>query len=235
MARNGWGIAATTVVCVAAGYLLAVSGATADGSDLRPQRDTNLVELVKTRSERVEQLRHDAEKLRGEIDELRPLQGDGIPSEAVDQAGIDAMTRPVAGPGVTVTLTDAPVDVKPAGIDEDLLVVHQQDIQQVANALWAAGAEAMTIQGQRVVATTAVKCVGNTVVLHGVPYAPPYVIAAIGDQDGLMAGLDTDEYVRIYRDYAARYQLGYDAKREQHIDMPAYRGSLTMTRATPRR
>ena len=52
--------------------------------------------------------------------------------------------------------------------------MHQQDIQAVVNALWAGGAEAMTIQGQRVISTTGIKCVGNTVVLHGVPYSPPY-------------------------------------------------------------
>jgi len=80
--------------------------------------------------------------------------------------------------------------VKPAGVDDDDLVVHQQDIQGVVNALWSGGAEALTIQGQRVIATTGIKCVGNTVVLHGVPYAPPYVIEAIGDQAALESALE---------------------------------------------
>ena len=51
----------------------------------------------------------------------------------------------------------------------------------MVNALWSGGAEAMTIQGQRVISTTGIKCVGNTVLLHGVPYSPPYVITAVGD------------------------------------------------------
>ena len=89
---------------------------------------------------------------------------------------------------VTVTLDDAPSSVAANGIDPDLLVVHQQDIQAVVNALWSGGAEAMTIQDQRVISTTAVKCVGNTV-LHGIPYSPPYVITAIGDQARLRAAL----------------------------------------------
>ena len=59
----------------------------------------------------------------------------------------------------------------------------------MVNALWSGGAEAMTIQGQRVISTTGVKCVGNTVVLHGIPYAPPYVISAIGNPDRLRAAL----------------------------------------------
>ena len=97
---------------------------------------------------------------------------------------------PVTGPSVTVTLDDAPESVTGEGVDQDLLVVHQQDIQAVANELWRGGAEAMTIQGQRVIATTGIKCVGNTVVLHGIPYAPPYRISAIGDPVELQAALD---------------------------------------------
>ena len=87
-----------------------------------------------------------------------------------------------------MTLDDAPSSVAANGIEPDLLVVHQEDIQAVVNALWSGGAEAMTIQGQRVI-STAVKCVGNTVVLHGIPYGPPYEISAIGDQARLRAAL----------------------------------------------
>ena len=80
----------------------------------------------------------------------------------------------------------------------DELVVHQQDIQAVVNALWAGGAQAMTIQGQRVISTTGIKCVGNTVMLHGVPYSPPYRIAAIGNVAALQASLDNSDYVDAY-------------------------------------
>ena len=66
----------------------------------------------------------------------------------------------------------------------------------------------MTVQGQRVIATTGIKCVGNTVVLHGIPYAPPYVISAIGNQERLRTALATSEPVRIYNQYVAAYGLG---------------------------
>ena len=80
-----------------------------------------------------------------------------------------------------MTLTDAPRSVDVPGLDPNVLVVHQQDIQAFVNALWAGGAEAISLQGQRLISTTGIKCVGNTVVLDGVPYSPPYVIEAIGD------------------------------------------------------
>ncbi|MPN08316.1 hypothetical protein SDC9_155598 [bioreactor metagenome] len=96
----------------------------------------------------------------------------------------------------------------------------------MVNALFAGGAEAMTIQDQRVIATTAVKCVGNTVVLHGVPYAPPYVITAIGNQSALEAALAADPGVQIYRQYAQAYQLGYQQQRIGEVTMPGFSGSL---------
>ena len=81
-----------------------------------------------------------------------------------------------------VTLDDA-TEEAPDAYDGDPndLVVHQQDIQAVANAMWSAGAEAVTIQGQRLISTTGIKCEGNQVTLHGLPYSPPYVIVGIGD------------------------------------------------------
>ena len=126
-------------------------------------------------------------------------------------AGFEA----VRGPALTVALTDAPKEdidaaVEEGDVERDELVVHQQDIQAVVNALWIGGAEAMTLQGQRVISTTGIKCVGNTVVLHGVPYAPPYEITAIGDRHRAAAALDDSDYVAGYRTYVDAYDLGYE-------------------------
>jgi uncharacterized protein YlxW (UPF0749 family) len=139
---------------------------------------------------------------------------------------------PVSGPSVTVTLTDAPASVAGGGVDPDLLVVHQQDIQAVANELWRGGAEAMTIQGQRVIATTGIKCVGNTVVLHGIPYAPPYRISAIGNPAKLQAALEGSEYIKIYRQYVDAFRLGYEVTASTKSDFPGYRGSIDLQYAT---
>lgn len=168
-------------------------------------------------------------ELRAENDELSSTSVEGhvaeLPDEQLRWMGLAA----VQGPGVRVTLNDAPAQYNPAGVAGDLLVVHEHDIQVVMNSLWASGAEAMTVQGQRVVSTTAVKCVGNTVVLHGVAYAPPYVIEAIGDPQELANGLKQDRAVQIYRDYAETYQLGYAQQQIGNLSMPAYLGSLLQT------
>jgi uncharacterized protein YlxW (UPF0749 family) len=106
--------------------------------------------------------------------------------------------------------------------------VHQQDIQAVVNALWAGGAEAMTIQGQRVISTTGIKCVGNTVVLHGVPYSPPYRIAAIGNPAELQASLDASDYIDAYLTVVESHGLGYEVIPTGRLELPAYRGSTAL-------
>ena len=218
----------TLLVGLLAGVLIGTTAITAAGDDLRPDRSNDIAELVAEQEQRNEELAAQANELRQQNEELAAAQGAAPAAPDPEQAelGQIAGLGAVVGPAVRVTLTDAPTDFAPPGVSGDLLVVHEQDIQQVVNALWAAGAEAMTIQGQRVISTTAVKCVGNTVVLHGTPYAPPYVITAIGEQGTLEAGLAADDGVQIYRQYAQVYQLGYAQQRVDEVTMPAYTGPL---------
>ena len=142
---------------------------------------------------------------------------------------------PQVGPGVTVTLSDAPDDVSTSSsaIDPNLLVVHQQDIQAVVNAMWKGGAQAVTIQGQRVVSTTGIRCIGNSVQLQGVPYSQPYVISAVGDPAALSAEIARDPYLQVYREDAADpdISVGWDEQVEDRITAPAYDGLVGMSYA----
>src|SRR5262249_55282869 len=106
------------------------------------------------------------------------------------------------------------------------VVVHQQDVQSVVNALWAGGAEAMTIMGVRVISTSAVRCVGNTLLLHGRVYSPPFRIAAIGGADRMRAQLDSDPGVRAFQDAVAAFGLGYTVEPSNDISAPPFTGSV---------
>lgn len=218
----------SVVVCVFAGLMIATSAINAGGADLRPNRNTDLAGLVASESKRNKQLADRVNALRHDVDALAKSDGGGVSEQALDEAAARAGQTPVRGPAVAVVLDDAPSGVHPAGVSGELLVVHQQDIQSVVNALWFGGAEAMTIQGQRVTSRTGVKCVGNSVVLHGVPYAPPYEIVAIGDQNDLERALADSAALQVYRQYVAAYGLGYSQRREATVTLPAYRGSLDM-------
>lgn len=224
----------TAVICALAGWLIIASALNAQGTDLRPGRNTDLVSLVQSQSRRNAELTRQLTGIRTEVDGLAAQadeQSDLAPELSTQElnVGLTAMS----GPGVTVTLGDAPSSVAANGIEPDLLVVHQQDIQAVVNALWSGGAEAMTIQEQRVISTTAVKCVGNTVVLHGIPYAPPYVISAIGDQERLHAALAASEPVQIYLQYVDAYGLVYRETSESRLRFAAHEGSLHLVHAEP--
>ena len=137
-------------------------------------------------------------KVRRQADALAPMVG----------------TRAVTGPGLKVTLDDAHRTAAslPEGFTADDIVVHQQDVQSVVNALWAGGAEGMMLQDQRVISTSAVRCVGNTLILQGRVYSPPYVITAVGDVQGMRQQLETDPSVTIYRQYADLLGLRYDVE-----------------------
>ncbi len=227
--------ALTLIALVVAGFLVSSAAVAARGQDLRPNRNTDLIALVRQQAQRNADLTDQVAAARAEVDQLTrqaPQQSPQLEADLARLADAAALTR-VRGPAVSVSLTDAPLDVKPDGISEDSLVVHQQDIQAVVNALWAGGAEAMTIQGQRVTTRTGVKCVGNVVVLHGTPYAPPYVIVAIGDQRRLEASLASSSYLTIYRQYADKYGLGYSQKRITDQVMDPYQGVVDLTYAKP--
>jgi uncharacterized protein YlxW (UPF0749 family) len=113
----------------------------------------------------------------------------------------------------------------------DDVVVHQQDVQSVVNALWAGGAEAMTIMDVRVISTSAVRCVGNTLLLHGQVYSPPFVVRAIGDPNALRRALGASEGVRAFADAARVWGLGYEVATKGDIITPAYSGSVDLDHA----
>jgi uncharacterized protein YlxW (UPF0749 family) len=126
------------------------------------------------------------------------------------------------GPGLVVTLTDAQRDAEgrfPRDASPDDLVVHQQDIEAVLNALWSAGAEGIQMQDQRIIGTSAPRCVGNTLLLNGRTYSPPYVITAIGDAAAMQAALAGAPLVTLYKQYVVRFGLGYTEEPRTQVEL----------------
>lgn len=82
------------------------------------------------------------------------------------------------------------------------------------------------LMDQRVVSTSAVRCVGNTLILQGRVYSPPFVIRAIGDVSAMKRSLDADRSVTIYRQYVDALGLGYAVDTVAKATFPAYAGSV---------
>ena len=231
---GGWQLAVPVVAALAGGLFVA-SAVSSAGTDLRSS-NTDLQTLVDTRAETVDALRERVEALQSEVDRI----GAGVAGQAVrDVRRRVAAAEPAAGltaasgVGLAVTLDDAPLDPPPQGADPADLVVHQQDLQAVVNAMWAGGALAISLQDQRLVSTTGIKCVGNTVVLEGIPYAPPYRIEAVGDPGRLLRALNGDETIDRYREYVEAYGLGLAVTTAERLTLAAYEGEPSMEYAEP--
>jgi len=229
------------VAVLLCGGLFAVSALNSGGTDLRPGRYTDLPALVRTESRQYDALRDRVTRL---TEEVAALTG-SVDNDQVEQlrAQARALEEPAGlveqtGPGMTVVLTDAPAEIAESSQqDPNRLVVHQQDIQAVVNAMWSGGAQAITIQGQRIISTTGIKCQGNAVQLQGLPYSQPYVITAIGPVDDLTNSLMHDDYLEIYREDAAipDVSVGWDMQTETQVVAPAYSGLSDLTYARPLR
>lgn len=228
-ARARWDLA-VLVLSVVAGLVFASGAVTSRGSDLRAAGG-DVSTLLQDRTHRVELRRADAQTLRAQVDALaRTASGGDIAQVHRQVRDLEARTglSRAVGAGVKVTLWDAPRSSDRPDIDPNILVVHQQDIQAFVNALWDGGAEAISLQGQRLISTTGIKCVGSTVVLDGVPYSPPYVIEAVGDPVRLEAALDDSPEVRTYRDYVRIYHLGLDVTRDEALHLKPYAGQVSL-------
>lgn len=234
----GWRIG-TPVMVLLSGALFAVSAEHSGGTDLRAGRYTDLASVVRAEREETNQLTAEVASLDTEIAQLSAGLGDRSVNRArreVETLADPAGLTPRSGPGVKVVLDDATDEVLADESRDPLdVVVHQQDIQAVVNAMWRAGAEAVTIQGQRVISTTGIKCDGNLVSLHGVPYYPPYEIVGIGDPTLMLASIDTDSYLDLFRDAAADERGGVRYAEEPLLEAtaPGYDGLLDLSYATP--
>ena len=235
--RALWRVAAP-VAYAAAGVLFATSAGAANGGQLRGTR-SDLGDLIRAEQQRADDLTRRVDGLRAEVETATDKAGAddrrvGAEQRRAQGLELAAGTAPVVGPSVTVTLADAPRSadrVLPEGTSPDDVVVHQQDVQGVVNALWGGGAEAMQIMDQRVIATSAVRCVGNTLILQGRVYSPPYKITAIGDPERLSQALDDSSDVATYRYYADTFGLVYEVAADTSTKLPGYDGSLDLLHA----
>ena len=183
-------------MCLCAGLLLAATHTASGGGEIRRSDAPRLVDLVRDAQRSVDRLSGERDGLVTQID----TRHGGSPgadaalaaiTSRADVLAADAGLDPMRGPGLVITLTDAQRDAEgrfPGDASPDDLVVHQQDVQAVLNALWTAGAEGIQMQDQRIIGTSAPRCVGNTLLLNGRTYGPPYVITAIGDVVGHAGG-----------------------------------------------
>jgi uncharacterized protein YlxW (UPF0749 family) len=224
------------VVALVAGLLFATSSRTALGTDLRAGSSSQLSGLIQQRDAAVARQQEELAQLQQRVQALtgEAASRDTTVAAAAAQAqqgAASAGLTAVSGPGLTVTLDDAPPQPGgglPNGATADDLVIHQSDVQGVVNALWAAGADGVAIMGQRLIATSAVICVGNTLLLQGRTYSPPFIVTAVGSAGQMRQQLAASYEVQLLKGAVNDYGLTYQVTDQRQVDLPAYDGTLEM-------
>ncbi|MFF7854549.1 DUF881 domain-containing protein [Streptomyces sp. NPDC007904] len=231
----------TAGVFALAGLIFFTSFDTARGTDIRTDASLlKLSDLIHERSRRNGALDESNGALREDIETLAERDNGSTKAEADELAALEerAGTQKLRGEAITVTLNDAPPDAtaKLPGYPEpqpDYLVIHQQDLQAVVNAMWQGGAEGIKVMDQRLISTSAVRCVGNTLILQGRVYSPPYRITAVGDPEKLKRALAASPAIQNYMVYVNVYGLGWKIEDNGTVTLPGYSGTVDLRYAKP--
>ncbi|CCK28865.1 hypothetical protein BN159_4486 [Streptomyces davaonensis JCM 4913] len=231
----------TAAVFALAGLIFFTSFNTAKGTNIRTDASLlKLSDLIHERSLKNGELDESNATLREDVESLAERDDGSTKAEDEKLAGLEksAGTQKLKGEAITVTLNDAPPDAtaKLPGYPEpqpDYLVIHQQDLQAVVNALWQGGAKGIKVMDQRLISTSAVRCVGNTLILQGRVYSPPYKITAVGEPGKLQQALAESAAIQNYMVYVNVYGLGWKVTEDGTVTLPGYSGTVDLQYAQP--
>ena len=200
--------------------------------EARLPRQYRLAALIERQQHAATDLRTEVEQLRSEVAKasLGPDKAASSQRAAKLRSGrLSAGLVALRGPGMRVELADSTEANSPSGDINDL-VIHSSDVQAAVNALWQSGAEAISVNGERLVGTSAVLCVGNTLLLNGTVHSPPYVISALGaDRNKFEADMLVQ---RLHKD-AHDFGLKFAVHSLNAVTIAAYDGSTTPKYARP--
>ncbi|MGY1705601.1 DUF881 domain-containing protein [Geodermatophilus sp. SYSU D00697] len=241
--RRRRGQVAVALVLAIAGVLAAVTyDQAAAGAQGREEVREALVADIAQESRTNDELTAQLEQLRADLSTARD---DALAATTVGQrvreelAGAEtaAAVVPVTGPGLLVTLADAEPDadadpVGGAGEEDPRGQVHDGDLQVVVNALWAAGAEAVSINDRRLGPVTAIRFAGEAVLVDFRPVTNPYLVSAIGDPDTLRSRFLASPEVVALASISESFGLRFEFAQEDELSLPAG-SSPELRSATP--
>ncbi len=191
---------------------------------VRAEQLQNMLRVEKEKSEALYQ------QLMEYQDRLTEIQSAGSQSDAamnllkedLAKAEFLAGMTDVEGPGLIITLTDSQM-TNPTNVNENLFLVHDDDVLIVLNELRAAGAEAISVNEERITAVSEIRCAGPTISVNNNRTAAPFVIKAIGDSKQLESALLMRGGVA---DTLSQWGVGIELKHKTSLTIPAYRGAV---------
>lgn len=217
-----------TIVCVISGLFLAFQlKVQANNNNTNPlsQKNTNLVMIIKDLETEIKTQEDQIEKIRNELSNLQNQLTRGSLQELQEQlkaARIAAGLTPVAGRGLIITIDDNKEGLKTNPQDDpNKYIVHFEYILNLVSELKIGGAEAISINGQRLVSTSEIRCVGNVILVNTTRIAPPFEIRVIGSPK-LLAEITTSGELDILK--SLNYPVSLQESEE--VIIPAYKGDL---------
>ncbi|MCO7220554.1 DUF881 domain-containing protein [Klenkia sp. PcliD-1-E] len=227
------GQALVAVTMVLAGLLAALTYDQASaGSEGRQERRAALIADIDRESGVTDDLVASLAQLQGQVGAARD---EALSASAGGQSALGELARqeagaaagPVRGPGLTVTLGNAQpsADDDPVAgaspADGQITQVLDRDLQLLVNALWSAGAEAISVDGQRLGPTTTIRQAGGAILVDLRPVTSPYEVLAIGDPDALQNGFVNSEEARYLVNLALTYDWVFTFNRSDDLELPA--------------
>lgn len=214
------GVAALVVMGLF-GVLIATAGVqTARNADESAGGRESLVQQIEARSAQLDARRERVASLRAEVDTLQTeflestTQGRAL-STRLDRLGVVTGIEAVTGPGVKVVVDDAENAVDEQGR------VFDSDLQKLVNALWASGAEAISINGQRLTNLSAIRFAASAITVNFTSLSPPYTVLAVGDPDTMPARFVETKHGQDWLDLQTTFGLQFAMTTEDSLSLPA--------------
>jgi uncharacterized protein YlxW (UPF0749 family) len=215
------------------GFLLSVGlSAGREAARVQNERKDELIALVDTRQTRAEALGAQLEQLRSEVAAAESRAAEGLPLLQVQVAEVEAAAglTPVQGPGLELRFADA-TTACPTGRAEDCRI-QDVDLQLAVNTLFALGSEAVAVNGERVISTTAIRSAGGSILVNYRVLTSPYEVQAIGDAGALKEGIADSSLTSDFEVWRDVYGLGFAVAAGDELEVPAFTGSVRLRAAT---
>lgn len=228
------------LISIFSGLLVAWQWRSHQATAAQTNQDPGLIDIIHSLENEDASLENHIADLRQEIDTLQKQHSQGTDHLAgiqkeIDKLRLSAGLAAVMGPGITVTLDDnnagaeAAQKSSPATYKPDDFIIHDKNVLYMVSDLKAAGAEAIAVNGQRIVTNSDIRCVGTVIMVNSTRLAPPYVIQAIGNPDKLeAAALRSVDFVDLKsRDFPVK------VVKNDNLNLPAYKGGFPLDHTRP--
>lgn len=219
--------ARTFTVVLVAGLLAAVAFVQAKRAEPAEARQRErLIAEIAARTARVQAQQREVDRLRRQFTRSRQRAEDrGLARaqavRAANRGAAAAAAMPIVGAGLVITVDDAPVADDAAGGPGGGGRLYDRDLQELVNGLWAAGAQAIAVNGRRLAATSAIRSAGEAILVDFRAVSPPYVVSAIAEPTTVREAFDRTAAARHFRTLHSSFGVRFDVRVEPDLRLPA--------------